>query len=114
MHTEIDVENSNGTLKDGMYAEAKIGLNQQSNALTVPVQAVERNGSGASVLMVDAQGRVEEKQVKLGVESSDRVEVLTGLTENDQIIIGNRGEFRDGEVVRPRVVNESVSAEGTN
>jgi len=114
MHTEIDVENSNGTLKDGMYAEAKIALNRQSNALTVPIQALERNGSGASVLMVDAQGRVEEKQVKLGVESSDRVEVTAGLAENDQVIIGNRGEFRAGEIVRARSVNEGAGAEGTN
>ncbi len=39
MHTEIDVENSDGTLKEGMYAEAKIILKQQNNALTIPIQA---------------------------------------------------------------------------
>src|SRR4029077_8691367 len=64
MHTEIDVENANGTLKEGMYAEAKIVLNQQSNALTIPIQAVARNDSGGMVLIVDSQGRVEERPVK--------------------------------------------------
>src|SRR4029077_7537695 len=76
MHTEIDVENSDGTLKEGMYAEAKIILKEQNNALTIPIQALERNNSGGTVLIVDAQGRVEERQVKLGAESSDRVEIL--------------------------------------
>jgi RND family efflux transporter MFP subunit len=110
MHTEIDMENSNGTLKNGMYADAKIVLNQQDNALTIPIQALERNRSGASVLMVDSQGRVEERQLKLGVESNDRVEVLGGLAENDRIIIGNRSEFRAGEKVQPKVVKEMTDA----
>jgi RND family efflux transporter MFP subunit len=112
MHTEIDVENSDGTLKDGMYAEAKIVLSQQNDALTVPIQAVERNSSGASVLVVNAQGLVEDRPVKLGTESSNRLEVLHGLAENERVIIGNHAEFRAGEKVKPKVVDENVLAEG--
>ncbi len=108
MHTEIDVENSDGTLKEGMYAEAKIILKQQNDALTIPIQALERNNSGGTVLIVDAQERVEERQVRLGAESSDRVEILAGLSENDRVVIGNRGEFRAGEKVRPKPVNENA------
>src|SRR6476646_3743213 len=78
-HTEIDVQNSDGTLKEGMYAEAKIILKQQIDALTIPIQALERNNSGGTVLIVDAEGRVEEREVKLGAESSDRIEILAGL-----------------------------------
>jgi RND family efflux transporter MFP subunit len=112
MHTEIDVENGDDTLKEGMYAEAKIILKQQIDALTIPIQALERNNSGGTVLIVDTQGRVEERQVKLGAESSDRVQILTGLAENDRVIIGNRGEFRAGEKVRPKPVNENAAESG--
>ena len=56
MHTEIDVENSDGTLKEGMYAETKIILQQQNDALTVPIQAMERNGSKVTVLIVGCPG----------------------------------------------------------
>ena len=112
MHTEIDVENSDGTLKEGMYAEAKIILKQQNNALTIPIQALERNATGGTVLIVDAEGRVEERQVKLGAESSDRVEILAGLAENDRVIIGNRGEFHAGEKVRPKPINENAGETG--
>src|SRR5580700_8707156 len=108
MHTEIDVENTDGTLKDGMYAEARITLRQHNDALTVPIQALQRNGEGGTVLVVDAQGRIQERQVKLGVESSDRVEVVTGLAENDRVIIGNRSEFREGERVQPKVVEDNA------
>jgi RND family efflux transporter MFP subunit len=112
MHTEIDVENSDGSLKEGMYAEAKIILKQQNDALTIPIQALARNSTGGTVLIVDAQERVEERQVKLGAESSDQVEILAGLAENDRVVIGNRGEFRAGEKVRPKPVNVNAGESG--
>jgi multidrug efflux pump subunit AcrA (membrane-fusion protein) len=56
---------------------------------------------------------VEKRQVKLGVESSDRVEVVAGLADNDRVIVGNRSEFREGERVQPKIVNEiAAGSEG--
>jgi len=108
MHTEIDVRNSDGALKEGMYAEAKLILKEHKDALTVPIQAVERNNTGdASVLTVDRDGRVQQRQVKLGMESSDRVEVMAGLKDTDRVILGNHSEFHEGERVQPKVVNET-------
>ena len=106
MHTEIDVNNVDGTLVEGMYAEAEMVLDEDKNALTIPVQAVERNTSGASVLIVDSEAQIEEREVKLGTEGSDRVEILSGLRENDRVVVGRRGEFRPGEKVQPRVIPE--------
>jgi len=113
MHTEIDVENPGGVLKEGMYADAKIVLEQHDDALTVPVQALDRNNSRTTVLTVDTQGRVEPREIKLGVEGSDRFEVLSGLSENDCVIVGNQGAFHAGEKVRPRVVSDNLEGEGS-
>jgi RND family efflux transporter MFP subunit len=110
MHTEIDVENPDGTLKDGMYADAKIVLKQRNDALTVPIQALERNTTGATVLVVNSNRSVEQRQVTLGVEGSDSVEVTSGLEENDRVIIGNRSEFHPGEKVQPKVVTQNQEA----
>jgi RND family efflux transporter MFP subunit len=114
MHTEIDVGNPDGALKDGMYAEAKIVLKQSGDALSVPIQALERNATGATVLIVNSDGKVEERQVKLGVEGSDRVEVTSGLAENDRVILGNRSEFHPGERVQPKVVPQNQESEATS
>jgi RND family efflux transporter MFP subunit len=114
MHTEIDVENPDETLKDGMYAEAKIVLKQRRDALTVPIQVLERNAAGATVLIVNSGGAVEERQVKLGIEGSDRVEVTSGLVENDRVIIGNRSEFHPGERVHPKVVPQQQESEAAS
>jgi len=114
MHTEIDVENPDGALKTGMYAEAKIVLARHSDALAVPVQSLERNAGGATVLVLNANGVVEERQVKLGVEGSDKVEVTSGLAEKDRVIMGNRGEYHPGERVQPKVVSVNARSEATS
>jgi len=114
MHTEIDVENRDGTLKDGMYAEAKLTLKQQNNVLTVPIQALDRNSAGISVLIVDGEGRVQQREVKIGVEGSNRVEVVSGLAENERVVVGNRSELHPGERVAPKLVKEEgLEGEGS-
>ncbi len=107
MHTEIDMDNPDGKVLDGMYAETTIILNRKENVLTIPVQAVERHGATAKVLTVDAQGRIREHAVTLGVESSDQVEILGGLHDDDRVVVGNRSEFRDGEKVIPKVTDQN-------
>ena len=108
METEIDVENRNGTLVDGMYAETSLILSEKDGVLTVPIQAVQREESGASVLMVDREWRVQERPVTLGAEGNDRVEILSGLSEGDQVVIGNRSELRPGEKVHPKPVEDKT------
>ena len=113
MHTEIDVKNPEGALKEGMFAETQLILKQRPDTLTVSIQALDRNSTGATVFAVDGQGRVEKREVKLGVESSDRVEVVSGLAENDKVIVGSRSGFHEGEKVQPKVVDSGRGSEAT-
>src|SRR5271170_4262046 len=50
METEIDVENRDGKLMPGMYTETQLALREHKNALTIPLEAVTRNGDDATVL----------------------------------------------------------------
>lgn len=111
MHTEVDVKNPKGTLVQGMYAEISLVLTQKDSALTVPIQAVVRNGSEATVLVVNGQNRIEERKVQLGMESDNRVEVLSGIKEGERVLIGSRSEFRVGDQVDPKPVIENQEAE---
>ena len=114
METEVDVENRNGTLVGGMYAETDLILKQKPDALTVPIQAVTRTGSAASVLVVNQGGRIEERQVSLGEEGSERVEVRSGLSDKDEVVIGNRSDLKAGERVQPKLVEDNPGGtEGT-
>ena len=113
METEIDCENRNGRLMPGMYTESVISLHQSPNALTVPLEAVVRNGDDATILMVNAKNIIEERHVKLGLEDNSHVEVLSGLSEGDRVIIGNRSEFRSGQQVQPKLISAADTVGGS-
>jgi RND family efflux transporter MFP subunit len=112
MVTEIDVENRDGRLMPGMYTETKLSLRERRNALTVPLEAVARNADDATVLVLNAQNKIEERHIRLGAEDNERVEVASGLSENERVIIGNRSQFRVGELVQPREINVAATKMG--
>ncbi|HYL84607.1 MAG TPA: efflux RND transporter periplasmic adaptor subunit [Candidatus Angelobacter sp.] len=112
METEIDCENRDGRLIPGMYTESEISLHQKPNALTLPMEAVVRNGDDATVLAVNSQNVLEERHVKLGLEDNARIEVLSGLSEGDRVVIGNRSQFRTGQKVQPKLVAQDNNAAG--
>jgi len=104
METEIDCENRDGRLMPGMYTETVLSLRAKNNALTIPLQAVVRNGDDATVLAVNSQNILDERHVKLGLEDNSQVEVLSGLSEGDRVVIGNRSQFRNGQRIQPRPI----------
>jgi RND family efflux transporter MFP subunit len=104
METEIDFDNRDGHLIPGMYAETRLSMREKKNTLTVPLEAVTRNGDDATVLAVNPQNILEERHVKLGLEDNARAEVLSGLSDQDRVVIGNRSEFRNGQKIQPKDV----------
>ncbi|HEV3279090.1 MAG TPA: efflux RND transporter periplasmic adaptor subunit [Terriglobia bacterium] len=113
MHTEVQVPNANYELVPGMYAYVEIPTVRSVNVLAVPIQAVERTGEGAgTVLVVNGQHAVESRNVKLGMETADDVEITSGLEENELVIFGEQNRYRTGEIVKPRPVSASGAEEG--
>jgi RND family efflux transporter MFP subunit len=112
METEIDFDNRDGHLIPGMYAESQISLHAKRDALTIPLEAVAHNGDETTVLAVNTQNIIEVRQVKLGMEDSARVEVLSGLADQDRVVIGNRSQFRNGQRIQPKEVSAGVSKTG--
>jgi len=113
METEIDFDNRAGRLIPGMYTETRLSLREKKNALTIPMEAISRNGEEATVLAVNADNMVEERKVRLGLEDSTRVEVLSGLRDGERVIIGNRSEYHNGEKIQPKDVNGGAARTGS-
>ena len=99
METEIDVENKDLSLTPGEYANTTIELERHDNVLTIPVQAVIRNGSQQSVLVVDASHHVQTRNISTGLQGSNLIEVKSGLAEGDLVITGNQSNYQPGESV---------------
>jgi RND family efflux transporter MFP subunit len=113
MQVEMDVPNPDYHLQPGMYADVHLDANTVPNALTIPIEAVRRSDDGASVLVVDAQNRVEARDVKLGIENSNIVQILAGLSQGEQVVIGNPGAYQPGELVRPKPAALAISEGGS-
>lgn len=104
METEIDCDNRDGKLIPGMYSDTVLSLSERRNVLTIPLEAVVRNADDATVLAVNAQNILDERHLRLGLEDTVRVEVLSGLSEGDRVVIGNRSQFRNGQKIQPKDV----------
>lgn len=105
MHTEVTVPNANYALVPGMYASVKIPLHTVTNVLTIPLQAVQSTGTGqGTVLLANSSNHLERREVKLGLESATDAEVLSGLSENETVVFGEQNQFKEGQLVAPKLV----------
>jgi RND family efflux transporter MFP subunit len=90
---------SDAPLKAGMFASGSFELGQ-SNALTVPQQAVAVRDGFPYVFRLNADSRVSQVKVSTGRRIGDRVEVLDGLAPDAQVVISGAGFLNDGDLVR--------------
>jgi RND family efflux transporter MFP subunit len=101
MTVEMEVPNPNLELVPGMYAHVTFKVDERANALAIPVEALSPGGK--TVLLVNAAHQVEERAVKLGIETPAKYEVLSGLTDGDLVMVGNPGQVSAGQKVEPQI-----------
>lgn len=102
LQAEVDVPNPKSTLTPGMYADVSLQIAGTPSALTIPVQALDQGSNGASVLVVDANNKVERRPVRIGLETPDKVQIVDGVHEGERVIVGNLDSFEPGQKVNPR------------
>ena len=105
MITEIEVDNPDLEIVPGMYAVVLFQYDKRSNALAIPAEAVS-NPKTPDVFLVNADHKIEDRPVKLGVEMPDQWEVTDGLQEGDQVMVGNRSQVHPGQDVDAKVVGQ--------
>jgi len=107
MMTEVEVPNPDLKLIPGMYATVVLRLHKHAGALAVPVEAVNA-GSSPTVDLVNADSEIEERPVKLGLETDFAFEVLQGLKAGDLVVTGSRTGLQPGRKVIARTVAASI------
>ena len=104
MRVEIDLANDQGLLRDGMYGRAVIELEPPSKNLTIPSTClIEQDSHGDGAVFVVRDGKVTRVKIRVGKDSGLRVEVLSGLTEDDQVIAQITPSISEGTVVKPEL-----------
>jgi multidrug efflux pump subunit AcrA (membrane-fusion protein) len=95
MPVEADVNNSNGLLSPGMYADVDWTSKRTRPSLLVPPTAIVTTTERTFVIRVNG-GKAEWVNVIRGIASGDLVEVMGALNEGDVIVKRATDEIRDG------------------
>ena len=91
----------------GAFGEVEIALPTHNVALAVPFSALAFGADGkTSVMIVNGEGKVERRSVTLGTQNQSRVEVLSGLNAQDQVVQKAVAFVDVGDVVTPQLVKD--------
>ena len=87
-------------------------LSHNPAALVVPLQAIDHQGDQTSVMVVDPDNRIQIKQVTLGIQMPDYVDIASGLAAGQQVVVSDRSGLKAGQTVKPKPL-QSVPYEGS-
>ncbi|MCL2617044.1 MAG: efflux RND transporter periplasmic adaptor subunit [Defluviitaleaceae bacterium] len=96
----IEIDNTDETLRPGMFAEVRFVRDAAYNAVVVPVSAVQRNIEGDQyVYILDANNIVTRTRVTTGISNGREIEVISGVSIGNDIIVRGQNYVFDGEEV---------------
>lgn len=96
-------------VRPGLFADAEIRVSERE-APTVPLSAVAEGEGAPTALVVDAEGRVAAREVRLGVRDGERVEILEGLAPGERVVARAGAFVRPGDRVNPVLAEAAPSA----
>ena len=97
---EVDVDNRTGELLPGAYAEVHLKVPAGSPAFILPVTALIFRSDGLQVGTVQNGNRASLVNITLGRDMGNEVEVVSGLTAEDSVIVNPPDSLVSGETVR--------------
>ncbi len=103
LRTRGTFPNTDRSLLPGMFVRMRIPVAEKAKALLVPERALGTDQSGAYVLVVDGEGKVEYRPVKTGVSINELRVVEGQLTASDQVIVEGLLRARPGAKVTPKL-----------
>jgi membrane fusion protein (multidrug efflux system) len=92
--------NKDFSLKPGMFARVRLLLAENTNAITIPEQALAPQGDEQYVFRV-VDGRATRTKVEIGQRRDGRVEIVSGIAPSDRVVVAGWQRIRDGAAVRP-------------
>lgn len=99
------IDNDDGLLAPGMFGRFDIAFEQHVDALIIPLGALVTEDNETVVYIVE-DGVAVRRPIQTGIQSGDSIEVLSGLDEQDQIVVTGQGSLRDGSRVFASIDSE--------
>jgi multidrug efflux pump subunit AcrA (membrane-fusion protein) len=97
-NVEVEVPNTDGRLRHGMFGRMNLVVDRRTDVLTAPVTAISWEGEKQFVYKV-VDGKIRRTEVKIGMRNDMHVELIEGAAENDLLAVGDLIDLKDGEHV---------------
>jgi multidrug efflux pump subunit AcrA (membrane-fusion protein) len=95
---EVQVDNTDHRLKPGMFARVDLTVERRDKALLVPKDSLLRESGPPRVFVLDG-GKASLREITLGLEGEEYVEVVGGLQEGEEVILAGQYELNNGMAV---------------
>ncbi len=92
--------NPDGKLRGGMFAKLDLTLTLRDSALVIPEPALVNNGDATTVFVVTSSNTAQMKPVKTGIRLAGKVEVVSGLSAGEQVIVEGLQKLGPGSAVK--------------
>lgn len=99
LRVEVDMDNTDGAVPPGAYAQVTLALASPKAMLSLPANTLLFRPAGVGVATVDGKGRVRLMPVTLGRDFGTRVEIRTGLSGTERVIVNPGDAVSEGQPV---------------
>jgi RND family efflux transporter MFP subunit len=96
---EIVVPNDNMLLRAGMFARIELTIQEQKGVIVIPVESFIKSSENVYVFVID-NNVANKRNVKLGIEDGQKVQVIDGLKEGEKIVTIGKESLNDGSLVQ--------------
>ncbi len=97
--TEVDVPNKDGRLLPGSFGEVHFAVGSNVDKVTIPVNAMLFRSEGARLAVIGSDNKVQLRPINIGKDYGATLEILGGVTTNEQVVINPPDSLEDGQVV---------------
>jgi membrane fusion protein (multidrug efflux system) len=101
MKVQASFPNPGSFLRPGQFARVRVPVSQEENAVLVPQKAIQELQGAKTVMIVDAQNKVQIRTLRLGDKAENYYIVLDGLKAGERVIVEGQQKARPGSEVRP-------------
>ncbi|MCI1959054.1 MAG: efflux RND transporter periplasmic adaptor subunit [Clostridia bacterium] len=95
---EIDIPNSDGLLKSGMFAQVTFAKESGGSNIVIDRDALLTTTDGNYVFIVE-DGKAKKVDVTTGIDNGDEIQILSGLNEGDEVVYSGNTYLNDGDSV---------------
>jgi membrane fusion protein (multidrug efflux system) len=111
MKVQATFPNPGSYLRPGQFARVRVAVSEVDNAVLVPQRAIQELQGAKTVLVVDAQNKVQVRTLRLGDKADNYYIVLDGLKAGERVIVEGMQKARPGSEVKPSAQVASTSPE---